>query len=366
MARGCIRQRGDSWQVLWREPGTGRQKSATFTNKRDAERKNNEIQRALDTGTYNSPTRKTVGEFLLTWLEGHSAVAPSSRHRYRIAIERHLIPELGAYRLSGLRPIDIQEAYSQWRAAGLSPRTIKLHHAILHRALGVALKLELIARNPADSVEAPPTPRGGKRVLTDDEISQLLAETKGSPHYIPVVLGVTAGLRLGEVCALAWDDVDLEGGQLTVNRTAAVVGKELVLREMPKTKHSRRTVSLPAVAVEALAAAPRTGRFVYGAKGDGPAHPDHLSKSVKALCSSLGKPVTMHGLRHTHASHLMRGNIHPKVVAARLGHSAISITLDTYSHLMPDQQRGAAEFVDAALTSDRRPCLEGRLARHGL
>ncbi len=352
MARGCIRQRGDSYQVLWREPGTGKQKSMTFTNKRDAERKNNEIQRALDLGTYNSPTKKTVGEFLFTWLEGHATASPSSRYRYRIAIEKHLIPALGAYKLSGLRPIDIQEAYSKWATAGLSPRTIKLHHAILHRALDVALKLELIARNPAYHVEAPPISRGGKRVLADDEIGQLLRETKDSPHYIPIVLGVTAGLRLGEVCALTWDDVDLEGGQLTVNRTAVVVNKELLLREMPKTRTSRRTISLPAVAVEALASAPRVGRFVYGVKGNEPARPDVLSKTVKALCGSLGKPVTMHGLRHTHASHLMRGNIHPKVVSSRLGHSAVGITLDTYSHLMPDHQRGAAELVDALLTSD--------------
>ena len=354
MAKGCVRKRSPgSYQLLWREPGTGKQRTKTFVGtKRDAEREMTEIQRSLNNGTYTPPTKTTVGEFLLTWLEGHSAIAPTSKHRYRIAIEKHLTPAFGHYRLSALRPIDIQGVYSRWKAEGLSPRTIKLHHAILHKAMETAMRLELISRNPADAVDAPPASRDGKRVLTDDEITQLLKETRDSPHYIPIVLGVTVGLRLGEVCGLSWDDIDLENAQLTVNRTAAVVGKELTLRELPKTKSSRRTVALPAVAVEALASIPKEGRFVYTAKGEGPAHPDLASKSIKALCRSLGKPVTMHGLRHTHASHLMRGNIHPKVVSARLGHSTTGITMDTYSHLLPDNQRLAAAHVDKLVTSD--------------
>jgi len=171
------------------------------------------------------------------------------------------------------------------------------------------------------------------KILSKQEIAALLAAAKGTSLYAPVLVAVTTGVRRGELLGLRWSDVDLKGGKLTVNQAMQRTRGELEFKQ-PKTKTSRRTITLPAVAVEALQAhykAQLEGRMRLGlgrdprglvfTRGDGaPLDPDGFTKVFDRLVAKAKvAPITLHGLRHTHISHLLMDGVHVKVVSERAG-----------------------------------------------
>jgi integrase len=346
MARGCIRQRSPgSWQLLWREPGTGKQKTKTITGtKRDAEREMTEIQRSLNTGTYTAPTKKTVGVFLGDWIEAsENTVGITTRPRYRRIVEKYLIPALGGIRLEALRAADIEKAYGGWASEGLSPATVKLHHAVLHKALESAVKWEMIPKNPAHYADLPQQKRKEREAFDDDDLRVMLERAQGTAVYPAVALGLTTGVRVGEMCGLMWSDVDLPGRRITISRTAARVSGEVVLKE-PKTPRARRCIDIPVLAVDALQLLPRFSEIVFARKTGEPTDPDVMSRAVRNVCG-----VSMHGLRHAHTSFLIRNGVNPRAVADRLGHSRSALTLDVYTQLVPSYGGEVIAIVDNAL-----------------
>lgn len=345
MARGCIRQRSPgSWQLLWREKGTGKQKSMTIAGtKRDAERRMTEIQRSLDSGTYTSPTNKTVGEFLLEWLDlTWNTVGITSQARYRRIVNRYWIPTMGGVKLDTLRPADIEKQYSLWVSSGLSPATVKLHHAILHKALESAVKWEVIPKNPARYVDLPQQKRPERAAFGDDDLRGMLERARGTMQYPAVALAVTTGMRVGEICGLMWGDVDVERRRILIQRTAARVNGEVILKE-PKTQRARRPVDIPVLAADALGMLPRWSDIVFARRTGEPTDPDVMSRAIKSVCG-----VSAHALRHAHASFLVRHGVNPRAVADRLGHSRSSLTLDVYTQLTPSDNALAA-LVDNTL-----------------
>lgn len=283
----------------------------------------------------------------------------------------HIKPVLGDIRLSRLTALHIESLYQEKRssgradgkAGGLSERTVLHIHRVLSESLKRAVRLKLLAHNPCLDVDAPKPVRKEVSALSEDQTGILLDAAKDTRLYALILAAVTTGLRLGELLGLKWDAVDLDGGVLQVRRSLMRSGSGLVIVDTLKTKTSRRTVALPTVAVEALSQHRRDQLadkmrlrpvwqehdLVFPYEDGSPWHPQSVQWYFKRLARRIGLDITFHGLRHSHATHLLRAGIHPKIASGRLGHSTIGITMDLYSHLLADAQSEAAEKIDAAI-----------------
>ena len=320
---------------------------------------------AIEAGRPLPRERETVGAYLDRWLEGiEGTVRGTTLADYRFTIHAYFPSELRRVRLVQLRADDLQATYSQLRAAGRSPATVRRLHVVLHRALGQAERWGLVVRNPAALVDAPRSPHFQFQVLTAVQARRLLLAAQGDPLEALYVLAVTTGMRRGEVLALHWADVDLDRCQLAVTGTLQRLNGRLVIAE-PKTARSRRSVTLEAHAVEALRRHCAVQLTVRHAAGEAwhesdlvfpnrlglPIEPRNLlHRSFKPLLRAAGLPdIRFHDLRHSAATLLLSQNVHPKVVADLLGHASVAMTLDLYSHAVEGLSRSAATAMDSLL-----------------
>ncbi len=212
----------------------------------------------------------------------------------------------------------------------------------------------------------PPKPEEVEiEILNDAELGTLLKSTCDTLWYPAILLAATTGMRRGEVLAVHWRDIDLDAAVLTVNQ--AVEETKAGLRaKPPKTKRSRRNITLPALTVEALRrhrVRQLEERLQLGLGRDhdglvftdlegGLVRPRNLTKEFGRIVKRAGvRRVTFHGLRHTHITKLLVDGVNAKVVSERAGHSNVAITLQLYGHVIPNMQADAAARVDAALRS---------------
>jgi integrase len=243
---------------------------------------------------------------------------------------------------------------------GLSRRSVEQTHTVLHRALRQAVLWGLVLRNPTEAVTVPRPTQREMHTLTEEEVGRLFEASRGHRLHALWVLLVTTGLHLGEALGLRWTDVDVASGRLVVNRALQrQPGVGYVFVE-PKTARSRRTVYLAPGTLSALtehrrrqledqlAAGPEwsnTGLIFATAIGR-PADGTWVTKWFHRALAEAGIPRTrIHDLRHTAATHLLRRGVHPKVVQELLGHSTISLTLDTYSHVAPALHAEVAQHM---------------------
>ena len=376
--RGSIQKRGEGkWRLVFDldrdHTGRRRQKVITFKgNKRDAEKELNRLIAVHETGGFVEPHKLTVAEFLDMWLKGYAASNTSAKtlERYAEICNNHLSPALGAHKLSKLNPLHIQSHYIEALKSGrldggggLSARTVLHHHRILRLALQQAIKSRLLATNPADATNPPKPEHKDISALSENETGKLLEAAEGTTLYMPTLLAVTTGLRRGEILALRWRDVDLDRGALSVMQSLEETKTGLRFKP-PKTKKSRRRVTLPGITIEALRRhkiEQSRLRLQLGLKRDDeplvcprpdgrPRGPRAFSKEFSRLVANIDIPhISFHGLRHTHATQLLNAGVHPKVAQERLGHSTIATTMDLYSHVTDTMQEEAAVLVDHAL-----------------
>jgi integrase len=368
-------KRGKTWAAVVdvgrAEDGRRLQKwHSGYRTKRGAEAALVEILGQLQTGTYAAPSKQTFGTFLREWLVGLAAsgLRPSTVARYRALAETHVLPSLGPRQLQDLTPAMLNRLYAQLLKdgrkdgnGGLSPRTVILVHSTIHKALATAVKQRLLQRNPADDAERPgQAHRPEMRVWTAAQLRSFLDHVRDDPLGPAITLAATTGLRRGEVLGLRWGRVDLDAGRVSIAETLVTVDYE-VQASTPKTARSRRTVALDAGTVQVLhtqrarqlaqrlelgLGRPGADDYVFSQPDGSPIHPNGFSDRFDRLVSASGLPrLTVHGLRHTWASLALQAGIPAKVVADRLGHSSISVTLDTYSHLLPGLQEDAANRV---------------------
>lgn len=334
---------------------------------------------AAKTAKRSGRLRTTKSQALSTYLDGwleskRHAVRVSTHVNYRKGID-WLCPYLGRRRLEKLTPAHIQQAYTDMMDRGLSPRSVQLSHAILRAALRRATRQGLIAFNPTDDVDAPRRGRYELQVLTAEQANRLFvssaetvhdetgAERMADPLHALWVTLASTGLRIGEALGLKWDDLNLDDRTLTVRRAIQrQPGKRLVFVE-PKTAAARRSVKLTVTATEALRAH-RTRQLahrlelgglwqdhgmVFAADFGTPLDPSNANHRFhKALERASLPNVRLHDLRHTAATLMLTAGIHPKVVQETLGHSNITLTLGTYSHVLPSLQSEAADKLDEA------------------
>jgi integrase len=375
--KGSIRERSPGhWAIILdqRDPATGERKRKWHSfngTKRAAQAECARLITEMKDGSYVQPSRITLAAFFERWLRHIKPnVAPRTYERYEQIATKNIAPLLGAKLITTLRPIDISEAYAKALESGrrngqggLSPRTVHHMHRVLYSALDQAERWKLIARNPAALLEKRDRPKiERKPVVTIDAptTAAVLDAARERRLFIPILLGSLCGLRRGEITALRWKAIDLVNGQLAVVASTEQTDAGEIREKEAKSGKSR-TVALPALAIEEL----RRWRAIQaeellrlGERADDSLHvvtlADGSTPQPRSLTHAVSKflkewNVTLHKLRHSHASHLLAAKVHPKVVQERLGHSSIGITLDIYSHLLPNMQNEAAAAVDGAM-----------------
>lgn len=296
-------------------------------------------------------------------------------YSYETIVRRHIVPALGKLPLQKLQPMHLQSLYSQklqggradGKPGGLSPRTVRYIHSVIFEALKHAVKWQIVPRNVAEAVEPPRPARQEMQVLTEDQVRKFLATVQDDRFYAAYLLAITTGMRRGEILGLRWQDVDLKQGVVSINQILVRTSSHGLVFQAPKTDRSRRTIAISPTVVQALRQQKKrqaeeklifgpdytdTG-LVFTMPEGHCVEPRNLTRQFELRLKKAGLPrVRFHDLRHTHATLLLQKEVHPKVVAERLGHSNINITLDTYSHVIPGMQREAARKIDEALFSD--------------
>lgn len=337
----------------------------------------------VDKGTHVAPSKLTLGVYLQdTWLPA-LRLKPSTEASYRKNVRLHLVPHLGALPLAGITGQRLTALYrkleTEGRAdgeGGLSARTVRYVHTILHRALRDAVEDDLLAVNPADRAK-PPTSAQAKapelRYWTAEQLRRFLDWSTADEDELFVAWQLLAmtGMRRGEVLGLQWGDVDFTGGRVAIRRSAVLVrqhGEGETIEIGPPKSGRARVVDIDPATVAVLKArrAALASIELRMAREDAPVlpthtgavrHPERFSRTFLARVQRCGRAlgdgappaIRLHDLRHTHATILLSRGVHPKVVQERLGHATISITLDTYSHVIPTMQKAAADQIAAAV-----------------
>jgi integrase len=309
----------------------------------------------------------TVGELLDRWLDDAVTltVRPRTLASYTYIVRVHLAPALGEMPLTALTAQHVQGFLNAKSASGLAPRTVGYLRGVLRQAIGYAERMDLVGRNVARLARPPRVPRRQVSPLTLEEARLFRIAVDGDRLEALYLVAVGCGLRQGEILGLRWGDVDMEGRLLRVRFALARVDGDLALVE-PKSATSRRTVPMPSFVAEALAA--HRDRQAAEALPRRPEPPDPFADLV--FTTTLGTPLDgisvtrrfqrvlkgaglprqrFHDLRHAAASYMLAAGVPARVVMETLGHSEISLTLNTYSHVLPGLGRDAADRMDALL-----------------
>lgn len=373
MSKGTITGRGKtSWRLKYELPRdeSGKRRIAykTVRGKRaDAERELRTILHRQDKGIAIDPTDITVAEYLDTWLAdvAPQTVAPKSLERYSGLIRNQINPRLGRIQLQKLKPADIASWHQKLLSDGdLSTRSIRHAHGVLRSALSHAAAIEIVERNVATLIKPPALVRKEVSILTADDIADTLDKLEGHSIYPIVALAIGTGARRGEILALRWADIDLDGAAVRIERALEQTKGGIRCKDT-KTAAGRRTVSLPVFAVDALrvhrrqqlelrmalgvGALPSDAPVFGDIDGNWP-NPYSLSDRWRDLVKSRNLPkVTFHALRHSHASALIAAGLDVVAVSRRLGHASPALTLNVYSHLFVNNDEEAAKAIDAAL-----------------
>ena len=284
---------------------------------------------------------------------------------YRGNVDRYIIPAIGLVPLQSLRGHHIQELETSLLDKGLSTTTVLHTHRVLKQALEHAVLWEKLIRNPARGVKAPRLQRIQMQMWDAATINQFRKAAIGNRYQNFFELALLTGMRRSEISGLKWDAINIDKGLLSVIRTLQSMPGQGLVEGVPKTEKSRRVIALSGDTIELLKKI-RTSQFEFKLKAgplwqnldfvftdrDGtPMSPDGATQNFTEIVRKNQLPhLTLHGLRHAHATLLLTSGLQPKVISERLGHSSISTTMDTYSHVLPSLQREAAAAIDKILS----------------
>jgi integrase len=330
---------------------------------------------------------QTVGEHLDEWLaacrvRAHRPLKPSTAHGYESAINVWIRPSIGEVELADLDGDDLVGLYRTLRSTGgrslnrakmrpLGPRSVQLTHTILRKALAAAVEVGKIPMSPIDRIPADDRPSHTPRKLSDrhwqpDEARRFLAATVEDRLHPLWCLALDLGARRGELAGLRWSDVDLKDARVSIARNRVLVGGEIV-ETTPKSERSARRVGIDRGTVAVLRrwkAAQGRERMLAGDGWSGgddphlfadevgrrPYRPDLLSDRFGEAQATVDVPrLSFHGLRHTTATIALDAGVPVHVVSQRLGHATVSITMDTYAHVLKHQETDAAERIGSVL-----------------
>ena len=327
-------------------------------------------------GTLITAPQQTVAQFLTDWLENtqKQSVRPRTYERYEEIVRLHIIPVLGRHKLQSLSAQQVQGFYTRKSKEGFSALTVISFHNLLHKALDMAVKWNLVARNVCKAVTPPRRQRFEVTSLTLEQIQKLFIVVEGHRLEALFKLALATGMRRGEILGLKWQDIDFAKGTLQIRRVLSRIpskmpGKGYTEAE-PKTQQSRRTIIIASVALTAL----KEHRLRQLAEKEKAG--SHWQEHDYVFCTPLGThlnptrdaldllktflkkaelpDIRFHDLRHSAATLLLSLEVHPKVVQEILGHSQISMTLDIYSHVMPSMHQDAMNKLNRAIDGEKQ------------
>jgi integrase len=353
--------------------GNRRQRNRTiYGSKEHAERVLRKWLRELDEGVAIERHRDTVTDLLERWVLEDAAprVKAKTLQDYVATLNTHVIPRIGHKQAQSLTPDDVTRFVAQVsREAG--SRTTQLALLRLKQALAWGTRVELLHRNVADRIQAPKGSASEARAMTHSEARSFLDAAKSDTYWPLWLVYLSTGLRRGEALGMKWGHLDLDKGFLSVKQTVNLVKQSdghvrPVLGE-PKTQAAFRTLDIDAKLTDALQVAAGNHKEQFGpanlvfcTRHGTLLNPTNLYRNMHAICDEAGLgPWKVHELRHTHATHLLLAGVPFEVVSKRLGHANSSITLRTYSHLLPGSGELALAAIEQALYGASLPELDG-------
>ncbi|HHJ3548005.1 TPA: tyrosine-type recombinase/integrase [Enterococcus faecium] len=321
-----------------------------------------------ETGQYFLGTDTRVKQYLDFWMEEYVKLnlKYNTYENYRFTIKNHINGYLGKKKLTDLSPALLQNFINAEFKKGYSKKTMTITHSVLNNALNMAVyPWGLIKQNPMLYVKIPkyearPTTKKDLKIISLEDFDHMLEITpEGHPFYIPLNIGFYTGMRVGEVCGLTWDDVDFSNGTITVEKQM-VKNDGAWVYGTPKTSSSNRTIFIGQTLLAILKKHKKQqleNRMKYGklyidsnavcTKEDGElVTPSVVKWNTRRISNALSLSFNFHSLRHTHATLLLENGAKMKEISERLGHSRISITMDTYSHVTDKMRNETVDIME--------------------
>ncbi|EMW5698971.1 tyrosine-type recombinase/integrase [Enterococcus faecium] len=321
-----------------------------------------------ETGQYFLGTDTRVKQYLDFWMEEYVKLnlKYNTYENYRFTIKNHINGYLGKKKLTDLSPALLQNFINAEFKKGYSKKTMTITHSVLKNALNMAVyPWGLIKQNPMLYVKIPkyearPTTKKDLKIISLEDFDHMLEITpEGHPFYIPLNIGFYTGMRVGEVCGLTWDDVDFSNGTITVEKQM-VKNDGAWVYGTPKTSSSNRTIFIGQTLLAILKKHKKQqleNRMKYGklyidsnavcTKEEGElVTPSVVKWNTRRISNALSLSFNFHSLRHTHATLLLENGAKMKEISERLGHSRISITMDTYSHVTDKMRNETVDIME--------------------
>lgn len=377
-SRGMRRRRDTSkWEIILthKDPLTGESIPSYHTvaakTKKAAEKARDELIMELELKGGAFGAHITVAQFMesfLAYKEASGTIEKSTVSGYKTE-NKWIIKHLGAVYLDELTIPLVNQWMANLTDDGYAPKTISKAFRLLKQALKFAQAQDLITKNPCDFCKPPKRVKTKINALSREDRTRMLSIARTSlpnPLSIAIELALTTGMRRGEVCALRWSDVDEIKKTISVTHALGRENGSYYVKE-PKTAGSQRTIPLTAFTLRALVAI-RTDKqnickamgikfgdpYILGTIGEDtkPYRPDLLSKEYTAFCKMNGFDCTFHDLRHTFATFMIGAGVDVRTVASYLGHSSVSMTLNTYADVDPEAKMSAVDKIEAAFDID--------------
>jgi len=383
-------------QFTYVDSVTGKTKRKLLTGKgqREVAQKGKAFLKSIEDGLLPEADKLTVGEWIDRWLTDYikPTVRIKSYEKYESCLKSYIKPTLGGIIITKLKAPDIQRVFDEMLVTGgsgkngVSTSTVRATRRYLSMSFGKAVQVGILLKNPVAATEQPRLVKEEIHPLNAEQAAKLLNTAKvgeyiylevkqrrkpspGSEYhkamsYTAILLAINTGMRLGEVFGLKWSDIDFKKNTINVQRSLVSTASRGMIFEKPKTKGSKRRISITGKLKNALEFYQKQQEEFADLMGDKFQNQDNLvmasltGKSVDTsnfttryfkkmlVQAGLDRGFKFHDLRHTHATLLLQQGVNIKVISERLGHSTVNMTLDTYSHLMPDMQETAVKAME--------------------
>ena len=367
---GTIRKRSDGrWEariiIGHKNDGSPMYKSAFAKTQKSALKQLHQLLDLYRDVDLTEECRMTLGEWMDKWMDEYMifTIKENTIKGYRSQIDHQIKPFIGHKQLASLTTADIQKFYNKIKKEGrvhphpihghvLSDSMVRKIHMMLHEAMEVAVRERYIVRNPTDNTTIPKKTTTEKQVLDDSQLNRFLEAIQGEPYWHDFFyVEVMTGLRRGEICGIKWSDIDFNEGTLCIKRSVSTKEGGGVSIGETKTDAGVRTIIMPPSVANLLwekrSDAVNEWVFPHYTNPSDPLHPSSAYKKLKTILKRLELPLLrFHDLRHTFATQATDGGVDPKTLAGILGHTDASFTLDTYTHVTSDMQRGASAIVN--------------------
>ena len=349
-----------------RDPLTGRRNRAYKTvscSEKEAKKIMRRMITDMEQNKIVKKNHKTVKEWMSEWINLYLPnVEETTRVGYKTKIRCYINPYIGDIQISSLRAEHVQKMVNGMLDKGLSPKNIRDTFNNINAAMKKAVVLRYIPYNPCEGVELPKLKKYRAKVYDNDMIHTLLEIAYDTDMYLPILLGALLGLRRGEMLALRWDNIDLKNKVIHI-RSNMVNGEDGFIIKAPKSEAGIRDLVIGDEVVAELKKARlkymddaltfpifQNLNFVIRQEDGSPLHTDSMTRKWSRFLKDNNLPhIRLHDLRHSNATALIQAGVNPRVVQQRLGHSDVNITLNTYTHVLPEMDIDAAEKLDAIM-----------------